>query len=88
MSNTEIFVANLSEQVTEEDLRAFFERYAKVHSVEIVRDKVTKRSKCRGFVKVANEEAAYKTITALSNAELHGKSVILTIALDRSFYEY
>lgn len=87
-AETEIFVANLSERVTEEDLRVFFERYAEVHRVEIIRDKVTNRSKCRAFVKVADEETAYKTITALSNAELDGKSVILTIALERGFYNY
>lgn len=88
MSSTEIFVANLSDKITEEDLRAFIEEHAKVLSVEIMRDKVTGRSKCRGFVTVDNEEAAYKAITELSNAELDGKSVILTIALDRAFYDY
>lgn len=88
MKNTEIFVANLSEKVTEEDLRLFFEKYAEVHSVEIIRDRVTGRSKCRAFVTVDNEESAYTAITALSNAELEGKSVILSIALDRGFYEY
>jgi RNA recognition motif-containing protein len=90
MSNigTEIFVANLSERINEEDLRKFFEKYAGVHNVEIIRDRVTNRSKCRAFVKVDSEESAYTAITALSNSELDGKSVILTIALERGFYEY
>ena len=88
MRNTEIFVANLSERVNEEDLRKFFEKYATVHNVELIRDKVTNRSKCRAFVKVESEEEAYRAITELSDAELDGKSVILTIALERSFYQY
>jgi RNA recognition motif-containing protein len=88
MSSTEIFVANLSEKVTEEDLRAFFEEHTPVLAVELMRDKVTGRSKCRGFVSVDTQENAYKAITELSNAELDGKSVILSIALDRAFYEY
>jgi RNA recognition motif-containing protein len=88
MSSTEIFVANLSEHVDEEDLRDFFEEYTDVLSVEIMRDKVTGRSKGRGFVTVDSEENAYKVIADLSNAELYGKSVILSIALDRAFYDY
>lgn len=87
-TGTEIFVANLSEKIDEQDLRKFFEKYTKVHEVEIMRDKVTNRSKCRAFVKVPSEEEAYKVITDLSNAELDGKSMILTIALERGFYEY
>ena len=43
-----IYVSNLSFNVTDDDLRGFFEIYGEVSSAKVINDKITGRS--RGFV--------------------------------------
>jgi len=45
-----IYVGNLSNEVTEEDLKQAFETFGEVESVKIIKDKYTDRSKGFGFV--------------------------------------
>ena len=44
-----IYVGNLSWQMTDEELRALFEKFGNVTSAKIVKDKVSGRSKGFGF---------------------------------------
>ncbi|MCK4729454.1 MAG: RNA-binding protein, partial [Desulfobacterales bacterium] len=45
-----IYVGNLSREVTEEDLRQAFEAFGEVTSVKIINDKYTGESRGFGFV--------------------------------------
>ena len=57
-----IFVAGLSYQITEADLRELFEEYGEVSSAKIVTDRDTRRSKGYGFVEMTNDEEANKLL--------------------------
>ena len=65
-----IYVANLSFDLQDEDLKEFFTPYGEVSSAKIIMDKMTSRSRGFGFVEMT-EDAAGKTAIA----ELDGKSV-------------
>jgi RNA recognition motif-containing protein len=50
-----IYVGNLSWQMTDEDLRTLFEQYGSVTSAKIVKDKTSGRSKGFGFVEMLED---------------------------------
>jgi hypothetical protein len=60
-----IYVGNLSWQMTDEDLRNLFEQHGNVASAKIVKDKVSGRSKGFGFVEMEEDGEAQAAITAL-----------------------
>ena len=70
-----IYVGNLSYQLTEDELRDEFQKYGEVSTVNIIKDKASDRSKGFGFVEMPNEEEATKAIDGLNGVELKGRSV-------------
>jgi hypothetical protein len=60
-----IYVGNLSWQMTDEDLRNLFEQHGSVASAKIVKDKVSGRSKGFGFVEMEDDGEAQQAITNL-----------------------
>src|SRR5260221_6170332 len=65
-----IYVANLSFDLQDEDLREFFTPYGEVSSAKIIMDKMTSRSRGFGFVEMTDSAAGKKAID-----ELDGKMV-------------
>ncbi|MBN1446368.1 MAG: RNA-binding protein, partial [Bacteroidetes bacterium] len=47
-----LYVGNLSYQMTDDDLRAAFEAFGEVSSAKVIRDRETGRSKGFGFVEM------------------------------------
>ena len=72
-----IYVGNLSWQMTDEDLRNLFEQHGAVGSAKIVKDKVSGRSKGFGFVEMENDTEAQAAITALYDSEVMGRKIIV-----------
>jgi cold-inducible RNA-binding protein len=72
---TNIFVGNLSYQVTQADLQAAFEVYGGVERVNIVTDRDSGQSRGFAFVEMADSEAAQTAIAQLNGAELHGRAM-------------
>ena len=72
-----IYVGNLSWQMTDEDLRNLFEQHGTVGSAKIVKDKVSGRSKGFGFVEMENDAEAQAAITALYDSEVMGRKIIV-----------
>ncbi len=68
-----IFVGNLSYDLTEDELREAFEEKGEVTSAKIIRDKFTQKSKGFGFVEMAVEEEGEKAIAELNDVELKGR---------------
>ena len=68
-----IYVANLSFAVQDEDLREFFTPYGEVTSAKVIMDKVSGRSRGFGFVEMSDDEAARKAIAELDGATVEGK---------------
>jgi RNA recognition motif-containing protein len=72
-----IYVGNLSWQMTDEDLRNLFEQHGVVGSAKIVKDKVSGRSKGFGFVEMENDAEAQAAITSLYDSEVMGRKIIV-----------
>jgi RNA recognition motif-containing protein len=70
-----IYIGNLAEAVTEEDLKANFAQAGKVISVNVIKDKYTGLSRGFGFVEMATEEEAKEAIRRFDNGDLLGKTI-------------
>ena len=78
-----IFVARLSYDTTEADLRDAFEQFGEVDSVKIVMDRMTQRSKGFGFVEMPDETHAQEAIDNLNETEFDGRTIVVKEAEDR-----
>ncbi len=79
-----IYVGNLSWDMTEEDLQNLFTPYGEVASAKIVTDKFNNnRSKGFGFVEMANDEEANAAITALHETDVMGRNLVVNQAQER-----
>ena len=79
-----IYVGNLSNEVTEEDLGLAFEPFGKVESATIIKDKFSGQSKGFGFVEIASKAEGQSAIDGLNGTELKGKSLNVNEARPRS----
>jgi len=68
-----IYVGNLSYDLTEEELRDLFAEHGKVSSVTIIYDRYEKRSKGFGFVQMPDDKEAEAAIEALNGRKLKGR---------------
>ncbi|MBR6278968.1 MAG: hypothetical protein IKR41_09485 [Bacteroidales bacterium] len=66
-----IYIANLSHNVTDEDLKDLFSTYGTINSVKVIIDKETGESKGFGFVEMPNDEEGMKAIEDLNGKPLH-----------------
>ena len=79
-----IYVGNMSYNVTEEDLKQAFEPFGEVESVRIIRDMHSGRSKGFGFVEMPGKSEAQSAIESLNGKELMGRTVKVNEARPRS----
>lgn len=70
-----IFVSNLSFNVSDEDLAGFFTPYGAVSSAKIILDKESGRSRGFGFVEMPESAEASKAISELDNAMVDGRAI-------------
>jgi RNA recognition motif-containing protein len=79
-----IYVGNLSYEVTETDLKRAFEPFGQVDSVNIIKDKFSGQSKGFGFVEMPARDAAQAAINDLNGTELKGRTLKVNEARPRS----
>jgi hypothetical protein len=79
-----IYVGNLSHEVTEEDLRLAFEPFGQVESATIIQDKHSGQSKGFGFVEMASKAEGQSAIDGLNGKELKGKALNVNEARART----
>ncbi len=79
-----IYVGNLSYEVTEENLRTAFEAFGEVSSAKIITDRATGASRGFGFVEMPNNSEADAAIKALNGEELNGNRLKISEAKPRS----
>lgn len=72
-----IYVGNISWNMTDEDLRALFSPYGNVSSAKILRDKVSGRSKGFGFVEMESADEAQSAISGLNETDQHGRKIVV-----------
>ena len=70
-----IYVSNISDQVTDGDIRGAFEAFGKVGSVSVVRDELSEESTYSAFVEMPSDQEASAAISRLSNTELKGCTI-------------
>lgn len=68
-----IYVGNLSFDITEEDLRKSFGEHGQVASARIITDTYTGKSKGFGFVEMGEKAEAEAAIRAMNGKELKGR---------------
>jgi RNA recognition motif-containing protein len=78
-----IYVGNLSWEVTEEDLQQAFEGFGQVESVNIIKDKYSGRSRGFGFVEMPANDEAQSAINELNDTELKGRTLKVNEARPR-----
>ncbi len=78
-----IYVGNLSHEVTEEELRKAFEAFGQVESVAIIKDKFTGESRGFGFVEMPAKAEAEAAIAGLNETELNGRALNVNEARPR-----
>ncbi len=79
-----IYVGNLSYEVTEEDLKQVFEAFGEVESVKVIQDYYTGKSKGFGFVEMPGRAGAESAIDGLNDTELKGRTLKVNKAKPRS----
>lgn len=75
-----IFVGNLSRDVTEEDLRNAFSAYGQVDKVNILKDKFSGEPRGFGFVEMSSKAEAEAAISGLNRKDLKGRSLTVNEA--------
>lgn len=78
-----IYVGNLSYSVTEGQLRALFEDFGPLTSVNLITDKYSGESKGFGFVEMQRQEDGQKAIKALNRQPLDGRNLTVNVARPR-----
>jgi len=79
-----IYVGNLSYEVTEEDLKEAFEVFGAVDTVKVIKDNYTGRSKGFGFVEMPAKAEAESAIEGLNGKDLKGRNLNVNEARPRS----
>ncbi len=80
----DLYVGNLAQEVTEDDLRKAFEGFGSVESVRVIKDKLNNLPKGFAFVQMDANAEAQAAIEALDGSELKGKSIVVNEARPRS----
>jgi RNA recognition motif-containing protein len=79
-----IYVGNLSYNVSEEDLKTAFEAFGQVASTSIIKDKFSGQSKGFGFVEMPSKEEAQAAISGMNGKEMKGRTLNVNEARPRS----
>lgn len=78
-----IYVGNLSYDVTDADLQAAFARFGQVTSAKVIADQYSGRSKGFGFVEMSSADESRAAIAELNGTELLGRSITVNEARPR-----
>ena len=78
-----IYVGNLSFDVTKEELKDVFSKFGEVSSVNLITDKFSGQSKGFAFVEMPNHSQANEAIKALNESALKGRNIKVNPAKPR-----
>ena len=79
-----IYVGNLSFEVSEEDVRGAFEAFGKVETAKIITDKYSGASRGFGFVEMPSKDEGQAAISGLNGKELKGRALNVNEARPRT----
>lgn len=78
-----IYIGNLSYEVTESDVKQQFEAFGEVTSVSIIKDTYSGKSKGFGFVDMPKLSEGQAAITGLNGKQIKGRAVTVNGARQR-----
>jgi len=79
-----IYVGNLSWDLTEEDLREAFAAFGEVETAKLVTDRETGKARGFGFVEMPNKDEGTAAISGLNEKDLKGRSIKVNEARPRT----
>ena len=77
---TNIYVGNLSFDVSDAQLQEAFGAHGTVNKASVVTDRMTGRSRGFGFVEMANDDEGNAAIEALNGSDLGGRTLTVNLA--------
>lgn len=78
-----LYIGNLPYRTTEVDVRKFFSKYEPIHSIVLISDRETGRSRGFGFIEL-EDEYADNAITELGDTMFGGRNLRISKARDKS----
>ncbi len=78
--NNKLYVGNLTETITDEDLRDNFGDLGTCLSAEVIRDRQTGRSRGFAFVEMSTADEARQTVEKCRGVMLDGQKLIVKMA--------
>lgn len=78
-----IYVGNLSYNVTDTMLQTLFGEFGKVMNISLIKDKYTGQSKGFGFVEMEKQSAAEEAVKQLNGRAVDGRNITVNIARPR-----
>ena len=82
MSQSKIYVGNLSYDTKDADLEEFFSKYGQLAEIKLIQDIQTGRSKGFAFLTFENQQDAEASLEA-NGTELQGRKIRVNIAEDK-----
>lgn len=78
-----VFVGNLSFDITEGDLRTLFEPFGEVAHISVINDRETGRPRGFAFVEMADDREAAQAVADLDGREVAGRALRVNEAAPR-----
>ncbi|MCB4792298.1 MAG: RNA-binding protein [Elusimicrobia bacterium] len=75
-----IYVANISSDVSEDELHQIFTEFGQVKSAALIRDRDTGQLRGFGFVEMPSQDEAKAAIAALNGKDIKGKALVVNEA--------
>jgi len=79
-----IYLGNLSREVTEDELRKAFEAFGQVTTASIIKDRYSGESRGFGFIEMATKTEAQAAITGLNGTSLKERTLSVSEARPRT----
>lgn len=78
-----IYVSNLSYQVTEQDLKKLFSQHGEVSSVKVITDFNTGASRGFAFLEMPNDAEGQTAIAKLNGTDFNGRALSAQVAIPK-----
>ena len=75
-----VYISNLDNAVTDDDLRDHFKKYDGILTCNVVRDKVSQQSKEFGFIKFDDKDVADKAVAEMHETTLKDRRIRVEIS--------
>jgi cold-inducible RNA-binding protein len=81
--NRKVYVANIPNQATEPELKAFFSKAGNVMSVKIVQDRQSGQPRGIAFVEMSTQWEGRRAVSMLNRQDFMGKNLLVKEATEK-----